>query len=157
MLEHCCNHLNQYRNNFATQCCAKNRCCESPRVTPPLNALTTSVLTCCLYLFAQSRSSRISVSPSNIPNTAMRQAMNQTRGKFSKKQAEDPPPGGGGVLSKFLYGEALPRGPTPYPLHYHFSMKKVPFRTPSIDKWYPFHIPCLELCILFNCCKCTVI
>ena len=22
--------------------------------------------------------------------------------------------------------------------------------------WYPFHIPCLELCIPFNCCKCTV-
>ena len=64
--------------------CAKNRCCESSDVTSPWNASSTSVLTCCLYLFAQSRSSRISVSPSNIPNTAMRQAMNQTRGKFQK-------------------------------------------------------------------------
>ena len=84
MLKQCCNHLNQCRNNVATLCYAKNRCYESSRATSPLNALTTSVLTCCLYLFAQSRSSRISVSPSNIPNTAMRQAMNQTRGKFQK-------------------------------------------------------------------------
>ena len=26
----------------------------------------------------------------------------------------------------------------------------------DIDKWCPFHTPCLELCILFNCYKCTV-
>ena len=146
MLEHCCNHLNQCCNNFATPCCAKNRCCESPRVTSPLNALTTSVLTCCLYLFAQSRSSRISVSPSNIPNTAMRQAMNQSRGKFQKTCRRPP-----------RYGEAPPRGPTPYPLKYHFSMNKVPLSYTSIDKWYPFHKPCLELCIPLNCCICTVI
>ena len=25
------------------------------------------------------------------------------------------------------------------------------------QKWYPFHIPCLELCTLFTCSKCTVI
>ena len=61
-----------------------------------------------------------------------------------------------GVLNKCLYGEAPPRGPTPYPFIYHFSRKRYPFRIPSIDKWYPFHIPCLELCIPFNCCKCTV-
>ena len=60
------------------------------------------------------------------------------------------------VLNKCLYGEAPPRGPTPYPFIYHFSQKRYPFRIPSIDKWYPFHIPCLELCIPFNCCKCTV-
>ena len=52
-----------------------------------------------------------------------------------------------GVLNKFLYGEASPRGPTPYPFIYHFSRKRSPFRIPSIDKWNPFHIPCLELCI----------
>ena len=63
---------------------------------------------------------------------------------------------GAGVLNKCLYGEAPPRGPTPYPFIYHFSRKRYPFRIPSIDKWYPFHIPCLELCIPFNCCKCTV-
>ena len=61
-----------------------------------------------------------------------------------------------GVLNKFLYGEAQHRGPTPYPFIYHFSRKRCPFRIPSIDKWYPFHIPCLELCIRFNCCKCAV-
>ena len=26
-----------------------------------------------------------------------------------------------------------------------------------IDKWYPFHLPLLELCIPFNSCKCTVL
>ena len=36
--------------------------------------------------------------------------------------------GGGWVLNKFLYREAPPRGPTPYPFTciYHFSRKKVP-------------------------------
>ena len=119
MLEHCCNHLNQYRNNFATPCCAKNRCCESPRVTSPLNALTTSVLTCCLYLFAQSRSSRISVSPSNIPNTTMRQAMNQTRVKF-QKHAEDP----WGYSTNFYKGRLHPRSNS-FPFY-------IPFFTPFV-------------------------
>ena len=36
-----------------------------------------------------------------------------------------------------------------------FSRKRYPFRIPSIDKWYLLHI-CLELCIPFNCCKCTI-
>ena len=151
MLEHCCNHLNQCCNNFATPCCAKNRCCESPRVTSPLNASTTSVLTCCLYLFAQSRSSRISVSPSNIPNTAMRQAMNQTRGKFQKtcrKSRER-------TQQIFIRGGYAPRS-NPLPFYIPFFTKKVPL-IPSIDKWYPFHKPCLELCIPLNCCICTVI
>ena len=57
---------------------------------------------------------------------------------------------------KCLYGEALPRGPTPYPFINHFSQKGYPFGIPSFDKWYPFHIPCLELCIPFNGCKCTI-
>ena len=32
-------------------------------------------------------------------------------------------------------------------------------RTDTIftQKWYSFHTPCLELCTLFTCCKCTVI
>ena len=34
--------------------------------------------------------------------------------------------GGGGVLDKFLYGEAPPRGPTPLFLHIQFFTKKVP-------------------------------
>ena len=33
--------------------------------------------------------------------------------------------------------------------------EKVFLSLPSIDKYYPFHTPSLELCISFNCCKCT--
>ena len=32
----------------------------------------------------------------------------------------------------------------------------VPYTVPLIDKWYPFQIPSLELCITFSCCKYTV-
>ena len=35
MLEQCCNYSKQCRNNVATLCCAKNRRCESSRVTSP--------------------------------------------------------------------------------------------------------------------------
>ena len=31
-----------------------------------------------------------------------------------------------GILNKCLYGEAPPRGPTPYPFIEHFWQKKVP-------------------------------
>jgi len=48
---------------------------------------------------------------------------------------------GGGHSTKFYYGEAPPRGPTPYPFMYHFWQKRYPFCIPSIEKWYPFHIP----------------
>ena len=37
-----------------------------------------------------------------------------------------------------------------------FLQKRFPFRILSIDKWYPFHMSCLELCIPFDCRKCTV-
>ena len=61
------------------------------------------------------------------------------------------PPGGWGVLNKFLYGVAPSQSPTPFTFIYHFSRKRYPFRIPSsIDKWYPFHIPCLELSIPFT-------
>ena len=36
MLEQCCIHSKQCRNNVARLCCAKNRRCESSRVTLPL-------------------------------------------------------------------------------------------------------------------------
>ena len=36
-------------------------------------------------------------------------------------------------------------------LHTILEGKDAPFVS-----WYPFHIPCLELCFPFNCCKCTV-
>ena len=48
----------------------------------------------------------------------------------------------GGVLKKVLYGEAPPRGPTPYPFIYHFFFqKRHPFRIPFIGKRHHFHIP----------------
>ena len=34
---------------------------------------------------------------------------------------------GGGPLNKVLYGEAPPRGPTPYLFIYHFFRKGTPF------------------------------
>ena len=41
-----------------------------------------------------------------------------------------PPLGGGGVINKCLYGEAPPRGPTPYPFTDHFSsLSQTLFRT----------------------------
>ena len=86
--------------------------------------------------------------------------------------------GGGGEvgLNKCLYGEAPPRGPTPYPFIYHFSGKRYPFRIPSyavqwdrMDRfsfssvlegtYFPEKIadlPCLLLCIPFNLCKYTI-
>ena len=36
MLEQCCNFSKQCGNNVATLCCAKNRRCESSRVTSPV-------------------------------------------------------------------------------------------------------------------------
>ena len=39
MLEQCCKYSKPCRNNVATLCCAKNRCCESYRVTSPLRLL----------------------------------------------------------------------------------------------------------------------
>ena len=52
----------------------------------------------------------------------------------------------GGAQQMFIRGGSVPE----------FSRKRYPFRILSIDKSYLFHIPCLKLCIPFNCCKCTV-
>ena len=49
---------------------------------------------------------------------------------------------GGGILNKCLYKS----NPLVIPLYIPFFNKK---RT-SDDKWYPFHIPCLELRISYN-------
>ena len=36
-------------------------------------------------------------------------------------------------------------------LYIAFDRKRYPFRIPVyFEKWYPFHIPSLEFCILFN-------
>ena len=40
MLEQCGNYSKQYRSNVATLCCAKNRHCESSRLTSPLERVT---------------------------------------------------------------------------------------------------------------------
>ena len=52
---------------------------------------------------------------------------------------------GGGAPNKVFYGESLSRVLTPYPFIYHFWQKR-----------HPFGIPSVELCILFNCCKCSL-
>ena len=44
MLEQCCNHSKQCRNNVATLCCAKNRRCESSRVASPLHQETMTLV-----------------------------------------------------------------------------------------------------------------
>ena len=44
----------------------------------------------------------------------------------------------GGVLKKVLYGEAPPRGPTPYPFIYHFFRKGTPFVYLLLEKGTPF-------------------
>ena len=67
--------------------------------------------------------------------------------------------GGGGVLNdnKVFYREAPHPGPTPSPQFiYHFWHRGYPFRIPSTDKWIPSHIPSMDLCIPFNCDKCSV-
>ena len=46
--------------------------------------------------------------------------------------------------------EAPSQSSTPFPFMYHFSRKSYPFRIPSSDKWYHFHIPCLELSTPFT-------
>ena len=64
---------------------------------------------------------------------------------------------GGGVLNKVLHPEASQRCLTSCPLYTIFDREdQYPFCIPSVDKLYPFHIPCLELCIPLNCCKYTV-
>ena len=57
------------------------------------------------------------------------------------------------VLNKVLYGEAPPWSPKPYAFIRHFDRKGISFLIPSIEKWYLFHVPTLdilELCIRFN-------
>ena len=51
MLEQCCNHSKQCRNNVATLCCAKNRRCESSRVTSPLNVTKFKNKFCILSIY----------------------------------------------------------------------------------------------------------
>ena len=41
MLDQCCNYSKQCRNNVARLCCAKNRRCESSRLTSPQSLVAT--------------------------------------------------------------------------------------------------------------------
>ena len=67
-----------------------------------------------------------------------------------------PYPGGrGGTKKRFLRGGSAPR-PTLYTFKYHLWQNKYAFSIPSIDEWYPFHMPSLELCIPSNCFEHTV-
>ena len=58
-----------------------------------------------------------------------------------------------GILNKVLYGDAPPRGPTPYyPFTHYFWRKRYPFHISSICI-----IASVELSLPFNCCdECTV-
>ena len=62
-----------------------------------------------------------------------------------------------GILNKVLYGHTpLWKGPTPYPFKNHFRRQKYPFRMSSIDKWYPIHLPSLEIASFFYMIQYTV-
>ena len=77
----------------------------------------------------------------------------QTRVLWASSRVHNVSRGGGGRgTTKMVYGEAPLRGSTPY----RFWQKSSPFRIPSIDKWYPFLTPSIELCIPFNNYKYTV-
>ena len=67
-----------------------------------------------------------------------------------RKHLLTPGGGGGGTQQTFLRGSSATRS-NPLPFYIPFFAKKVPpVRIPFIDKWYPFHIPCLELCTLLT-------
>ena len=61
--------------------------------------------------------------------------------------------GGGGNLTKILYREAPPWGPTPDPFIYHFWLKRTPFVYRLLTNVTPFTH---KVWTPFNCCKCTV-
>ena len=61
------------------------------------------------------------------------------------------------TYSRYSYGAVLPQSSTPYSSFSHYLERKgTPFVHLVIDKWYPFRILTVELCIPFNCCKYTV-
>ena len=63
---------------------------------------------------------------------------------------------GAGHSTKF-YTSPHPRS-IPLPFYKPFlAENRIPFRIPSIGKWYPFHMSSLKHCIPFNCCKFIVL
>ena len=73
-----------------------------------------------------------------------------------QKAAINNPGGGGGTQLMFIQGGSAPRSnPLPFLTYAIFHEKGTPFVYLLLKKWYPFHTSCLELCVPFNCCKCT--
>ena len=65
--------------------------------------------------------------------------------------------GGGRATQQSFRLEGTTQIFTPLALLYTiFDREGTPFVYLLFDKWYSFHIPSLELCISFNCCKGTV-
>ena len=65
-------------------------------------------------------------------------------------------PQGEYIQQRFIQGSSR-WGPTRYYFITIFDGKGSGSFVPrSIDRWYPYHIPSLELCISFNFCKCNV-
>ena len=58
--------------------------------------------------------------------------------------------GRGGSQQSFIWGGSAPGFQTLILLYPIFSRKRYPFLVPSIDNWYSFHKPRLELCILLT-------
>ena len=56
------------------------------------------------------------------------------------------------TYSRYSSGAVLPQSPTPYPASFshYFQRKGTPFVYLVIDKWYPFHILTVELCIPYE-------
>ena len=63
--------------------------------------------------------------------------------------------GVGGTQQMFIPGGSAPRSNLLLFYIQFFKKKSTPF-VYLLDNWYSFHIPCIELCITFTFCKCTV-
>ena len=65
--------------------------------------------------------------------------------------------GAGGYSTKFYTRKCSPEVQPLTLLYTIFDRKGTPFVYLPLTKGiYPFHMPSLERCIPFNCCKCTV-
>ena len=67
-------------------------------------------------------------------------------------------PRGGGIpqQSFILWSSAVRSSSLTFYIFLLREKVPLPYTVPLTDKWYPFRIPSLELCISFSCCKCTV-
>ena len=63
--------------------------------------------------------------------------------------------GGGDTQQGFTWGRTAPRS-NPLSFNIPFLTEKVPLSYTFCWQLVAFHIPGLELCIPFNCCKCSV-